>query len=295
MIIVRLRGGLGNQMFQYAMGKRIALKLNTNLKLDLTSLLKKSKNPYVTNRDYQLHIFELNDEFLLNPKLIENLYKYKLQWLLQVIKFIKKICVLNFKTYREKQHSVDKDLLENPTDNSLYSGYWQSEMYFLDYENNIRDAFKFKEDLSKNAKLLLSKIKSTNSVCVHVRRGDYIGNHFFQSPTVEYLKNSEFYFESNKIENLHYFVFSDDPKWCKDNVSFNSPFTVVDYNTNKIRYKEDLELMSNCNHFIMSASSFSWWAVWLSNTCGSVIAPKQWYLDDKIDLNDMINEKWIRI
>lgn len=293
MIIVRLRGGLGNQMFQYAMGKRIALKLNTKLVLDLTSLLKKSKNPHVTNRDYQLHIFELDEAFFLEPKLIEKLYKYKLQWFLQLIKFFKSVLALNFKTYREKQHSVDKELIEKPTNHTLYSGYWQSETYFLDYENDIRKAFKFKEKLSPNAQDILEQIRDVNSVCVHVRRGDYIGNDFFQSPTLEYFSKCESYLKENN--NLHFFVFSDDPEWCKENVSFNNPYTIVHYDTENLRYKEDLELMSNCKHFIISASSFSWWAVWLSNTDGIVIAPKVWYLDENTDVSDMINNKWIRL
>ena len=293
MIIIRLRGGLGNQMFQYAMGKRIASHFNTKLKIDLTSLLKKVEKKNVTNRDFQLHIFTIEEDFLLKPSTITILYQFKLKFLIQIIKATK-LFLYRVKTIKERKFNVDERLVLNPKDNTLYSGYWQSEKYFMEAESVIRNDFQFKEVLSENAKLLLEEIKKTNSVCVHVRRGDYVGNSYFEPQSLDYFYRGESIILNNN-DNIHFFVFSDDPEWCKLNFNFKSPFTIVDFKTSKIKFKEDLQLMSNCNHFIISASSFSWWAVWLrDNPDGVVVAPKKWYLNEDIDVSDMVSNKWIR-
>src|SRR5690606_5508496 len=134
-----------------------------------------------------------------------------------------------------------------------------------------------------------------NSVCVHIRRGDYVelGGAFNLSDITYFEKGANFI--SDKENDTHFFIFSDEPAWCKSNIKLSQPFTIVDYKTNGVRYKEDLELMSNCNHHIMSASSFSWWAVWLrNNNNGVVIVPKQWFLNIKNDVIDLANPNWIK-
>jgi len=289
MVIVRLRGGLGNQMFQYAMGKRIALHYNTNVKLDLTSLLKKGKKD---SRPYQLHIFNIEEDFFINPKLIEFLYKNKLNFVTQLIKRIKG---RGIKKIKEQSFSVQEDLITNPQDNRVYTGYWQSEKYFKEVRDEILKDFSFKEELSPGAQNILDNIKTKNSVCVHVRRGDYVGDDFFQSMGLDYFKKASDYLNEHNSD-LHFYIFSDDTEWCKENIKLDYDFTIVDYKTDKIRYKEDLQLMSLCNHFIISASSFSWWAVWLgSHDNKMVVAPKKWFLDTSVDVSDLVGENWVRI
>ncbi|MBO3116192.1 alpha-1,2-fucosyltransferase [Winogradskyella sp. DF17] len=292
MIVVRLRGGLGNQLFQYAMGRRIALQYNTGLKLDLTSLLKKSNSPSVTNREYQLHIFNIEEAFLIHPKIISFLNKYKLNFVVQLIKFVRSLGCVKVK---EKSFTVDHNLITTPKKDAIYSGYWQSETYFNDIESQLRKDLEFKEVLSPEAQLLQNKIKDVTAVCVHVRRGDYVGNGYFQTMDNNYFKAGADYLTSHN-ENLHFFIFSDEPEWCKTNIDLGTNFTVVDYNTNGIRYKEDLELMASCDHFILSPSSFSWWACWLStHERKMVVAPKKWFPDDTVDTSDLIGESWKRI
>ncbi|WP_052184182.1 alpha-1,2-fucosyltransferase [Psychroserpens sp. Hel_I_66] len=292
MIIVRLRGGLGNQMFQYAMGRRIANDLGTSLKLDLTSLLKTYKSQMVTNRDYQLDIFNLEPIFLIQPDLLIKLDKLGLNFVSQFIKGIK---LLGIKKYREKTFTVEDWIVENPKDNFLYSGYWQSEKYFKSAEDLLRKDFQFKDILSPQAQDIFDKIKSENAVCVHMRRGDYVDNPVFNSGSLDYFTSAANYINEH-TEKPHFFVFSDDPEWCLKNVKFEQDFTIVDYKTNKIKFKEDLQLMSSCEHFVMSASSFSWWAVWLSNKEGNiVVAPKPWFLNSENDVKDLVSKRWIRL
>lgn len=292
MIIVRLRGGLGNQMFQYALGKRIAHELNTTLKLDLTSLLKTYDTEMVTNRDYQLDIFNLEPSFLVQPNLLRKLDKLGLNFVSQLIKGIK---LFGIKKYKEKSFTVEDWIIKNPKNNILYSGYWQSESYFESAEDVLRKDFQFKDSLSIQAQEIYDKIQSVNAVCVHMRRGDYVNNHVFNSGSLDYFESAAHYIDQ-KESQPHFFVFSDDPEWCKSNVKFEQEFTVVDYHTDKIKFKEDLQLMSSCKHFIMSASSFSWWAVWLSNKKGNiVIAPEPWFLNSDKDVSDLVSEDWIRM
>jgi len=292
MIIIRLRGGLGNQMFQYALGKRIAHQLNTTVKLDLTSLLKTSNNEFVTNRDYQLDIFNVQPSFLIQPKVLRQLDKLGLNFVSQFLKGIK---LLGIKKYKEKSFTVEDWIVKNPNDNTLYSGYWQSEKYFESVDHLLRKDFQFKDTLSLQAQQIHDKIKSVNAVCVHIRRGDYVNNPVFNNGSLDYFSNAADYIEQ-KEQNIHFFVFSDDPEWCKEKVKFKQDFTVVDYQTDKIKFKEDLHLMSSCQHFVMSASSFSWWTVWLSNTKDNiVIAPKVWFLNDYEDTRDLISKSWVRL
>lgn len=292
MIVIRLRGGLGNQMFQYAFGKKLAEQFNTKLVIDLTALLRVRKKSNFTNRNYQLDIFNIEEEFLISPNLISTLNKLKLNFLIQILKGFKLTGVKNIK---EKNFHYDGNLVTQFSDNTLYSGYWQCEKYFKPSESILRNDFKFKNPLSHNAQEVLKKIKQYNSVCIHVRRGDYVNGH-----TGFTLLNLDYFIKasntiSKKEENTHFFIFSDDPNWCKDNIILEQNFTVVDYQTPKEKFKEDLELMSNCNHFIISASSFSWWAVWLSNTKNkaTVIAPKKWFNNESLNTKDIYMPHWI--
>lgn len=292
MIVIRLRGGLGNQMFQYAFGKKLAEQFNTKLVIDLTALLRVRKKSNFTNRNYQLDIFNIEEEFLIAPNLIKTLNKLKLNFLIQLLKRIKLIGIKNIK---EKNFHYDEDLITQFSDNKLYSGYWQSEKYFKSAENSLRNELNFKTPLSKNAQEILKKIKQFNSVCIHVRRGDYVYGHTgFSLLNLEYFIKASNTINS-KEKNTHFFVFSDDPNWCKKNIVLEHDFTVVNYETPEEKFKEDLELMSNCNHFIMSASSFSWWAVWLSNTKNKavVIAPKKWFNNESLNTKDIYMPHWI--
>jgi hypothetical protein len=187
--------------------------------------------------------------------------------------------------------------MKNIRDDCYYDGYWQSEKYFKPVENELRNELKLILNLNcENAKLL-DDISNSESVSMHIRRGDYITvkNNFrrFAICSLEYYKQCMDLFV-NKLNNPIFYVFSADVDWAKDNFK-GDQFRFIVYNLDCPDI--DLFLMSRCKNNIIANSSFSWWGAWLNqNNEKIVIAPKNWY-NGKINDSaiDLIPETWIRI
>lgn len=262
MITVRLKGGLGNQMFQYALGRVLATKHNTDLFLDLNYF----KNKNFTPREYNL------DQFNIKAQIIE---KSKIPLLLKF--FLPSIKKFNW------------------NGNIYLDGYFQSEKYFKEYTEVIRKDFTLKNSPAQNIQILAEEIKKANSVCIHVRRGDYVGNKFHEVVNNEYyVKGIEYIKNHAPIDKIY--IFSDDIEWCKNNISFELPTMFVGPEYAGEKGEGHMFLMSKCKNFIIANSSFSWWAAWLSNNEEKiVICPKQWFPDASRDTKDLIPKEWIRI
>jgi len=272
MIVVTLYGGLGNQMFQYAVAKSLALKCNQSLAIDISRF-----------EDYKLHNYSLY-HFNIKAKIYKepNWYFKKFQSL-----FFKKI------SYIEKDFGFDEKVLNLKADYIYLDGYFQTENYFIDYENEIRDDFRLISNIKNETKEILNSIKSINSVTIHIRRGDYLNNPKHYIETEEYYKNAIELIEK-KVENPVFVIFSDDMDWVKNNFHLKYKTIYVDFN-NAFSNFEDLHLMSNCKHNIITNSSFSWWGAWLNeNNNKIVIAPKKWY-NDNSNSKDVVPSTWIKI
>jgi len=296
MIIVRLSGGIGNQMFQYACGRAISLQLNTKLALDHSFLEDKTYKPDFTYRDYALDVFGIQNKISpseLRKLGLEMAYIYPLKAKLSLKRILK-----GYTYYQEKGLNYDENIPLKSA--KLYlSGYFQSEKYFKQAADKIRNDFAFPPVQNERNKLLLTKITTDeNSVSIHIRRGDYLtirnGNvHFTCSP--EYYKNAVDIIRS-KISNPTFYIFAhDDLPWAMENLKFSEPHDFIgDHNQGKQSY-EDLHLMSMCKHHIIANSSFSWWGAWLNAKPGkTVIAPKNWLIGSK-DSFDIVPEQWITI
>ena len=252
MIIVRLIGGIGNQMFQYALGRHLAVKNNTELKFDISDFCK------YADREYMLGVFDIKSKIASEDEISK----------LKSNRYVK-----------EKGFGFDCEILNTP-DNSYIDGYWQNEKYFQSIENLIREDFLFKEDLNDKNKEFLSGISGSDSVCIHIRCGDYVSN--LKTKLMHGNCSSKYYKKAvdlilQNVENPHFFVFSDEPERAKKMLDKNLNLTFVDTNSAADGYK-DLRLMANCKHFIMANSSFSWWGAYLaSNADKTVIAPKKWF------------------
>lgn len=287
MIAVELTGGLGNQMFQYATGRSIAIHGQTQLKIDLSWF----KNPDAfSRRTYELGCFKIQADLFepqsLGPKRVwfrrsRNELRYG-----------------DLKLINEPHFQFYPDLLK-ASDNVYLKGYWQSEKYFEQAKPQIYRDFQFKSSPSFANKSMLDKIgNSQNPVSLHIRRGDYVAdkktNEFHGTASLEYYDRAIEHISKN-IQTPTFFVFSDDPKWCRQNLKLNFPTTFVDHNPPTSGY-EDMRLMSTCKHHILANSSFSWWGAWL-NKSGSkiVIAPKKWFQDPTINTKDLIPKKWVRL
>jgi hypothetical protein len=289
MIIVRLTGGLGNQMFQYAFGRALAERHETELKLDL-NFYSDPKWNNVPFRTYDLDIFNIR-EILATEDEIASLARRVRHDLADRV--LNRLLGTKRSHIREPHFHFSQTTFDAP-DNVYLSGYWQSEKYFAGVRDLLRGEFSFREDPSARAVEILREIKSTNSICVHVRRGDFVTNPLSGHYGVEYYKKGEEIILS-KVNDPTFFVFSDDIDWCKANLNFKGPTSFVSDDFGSRKFRDDLRLMSACKHLIVANSSFSWWAAWLNENPETVIAPNKWVTDVSFDTSDLIPSGWIRI
>lgn len=294
MIQVQLSGGLGNQMFQYAFGKHLAINTQSELILDLAYI--QSKLPFKkfsTPMQYELDIFNLNVD--CKTLYFSNGITYPLAKLEYYLKTKRNTNKNN--TLIESGMQFNADYLEK--DEPLFiQGNFQSELYFKDIESDIREDFEFIHPLEEQNQQILNQIKSSNSISIHIRRGDYLSikNNAskFRALELDYYKNAMSILE-NKMENITYFVFSDDINWVKENFKTHAETIFINHNKGKLSYI-DMQLMSNCQHNIIANSTFSWWAAWLNaNKNKIVVAPKTWFLIDELNQNDIVPTSWISL
>lgn len=287
MIVVRLYGGLGNQLFQYAVGRALAIKNADELYLD-TSWFSKKK-PGVTPRKYELSQYRIKAKTLRAPlSMITFWYK---------IPLIRNI-VPNWplRLYKEKFFGFDPTI--NELERNVYlDGYWQSYRYFEKIRSDLVNEIQPISPPSKDDLKIVSMLMNIeNSVCVHVRRGDYISNPNAAKVhvvcDVGYYERAKRIIES-KIENPTYFFFSDDMRWVRTNLNWGRSAIFVEHNS-EISAFQDLRLMSMCRHHIIANSTFSWWAAWLAgNAVEQVkIAPKRWLTTQNHDLDYLIPSEW---
>ncbi len=265
MIIASLKGGLGNQMFQYALGRNLSIKLGAPLFLDIDSY---ESNP---GRSFSLNRFPIAAEIAGTRQ--------------------KKLC----RRISEKSFGFDADIV-HAGDNIILDGYWQSEKYFLDISKIIRSDFELKEKAPRIDDIRRA-IDESLSVSLHVRRGDYLS----PKHAKVYVQCGADYFSRALAKvgesipgKIRIFVFSDDPDWVKAHIRLPSSAETV--SGRGFSDSEELFLMSRCKHNIIANSSFSWWGAWLNpNPDKIVIAPRKWFVDPSKDERDLIPPSWITL
>lgn len=286
MKIVRCIGGLGNQMFQYAFYKSLESSY-PHVKFDVSPF-----NNYNTHNGFELdRIFPIN---YYSPSFME-----KISLSFQSGGFIFRLLRHTYKKKRAKEYYEDglyfhEDALLNGG-NLYYIGYWQSWKYFQRIKKIIKGDFRFDETQLPPSNLeILSKIRNTNSISLHIRRGDYLGNPIYANITTpDYYNNAIDYIKKN-VKDPFYFIFTNDPEWCKVNMMLPNSL-IVDINSGVDSYW-DMFLMSQCKHNIIANSSFSWWGAWLNEHENKiVIAPRKWINEDSANIDDIIPPTWKRI
>lgn len=297
MIITKLDGGLGNQMLQYSIGKSLAVKLNTNLKIDSSNLERDKDQLQGTfiKRSLKLQVFDiaLNEASTFEKKVFKSgIYNNIKIFLASRIK----IPNLNI-YYKEESRLFDKRLFSLNA-NLYLEGYWPNHKYFDSIRPTLLRDFTLKHNPDKLNKNLLDLINNCQSVALHIRRSDYItnkdaANHFAKLSLDYYKKGIEFI--KNKITNPIFFIFSDDVEWVKSNLKIKENFVICDVNTVDNGF-DDLRLMRNCKHFIIANSTLSWWGAWLSeNEDKIVIAPQQWFVDEIKNKHEILLSNWIKL
>jgi hypothetical protein len=294
MIIVKLQGGLGNQMFQYACGRAVSLKHSVPLYLDVAGF------PDHNDRVYNLDMFNIKAQIATEELIIDLMYKEttlldKLKTKV-LFKTIKKS--FSSKYFPEKEPCVYDCSIFNVEKDVYLHGYWQSEEYFKGISNILKEDFTLKNPLSKKSKEIADMICSSDSVSVHVRRGDYVSNP--QTNKVHGTCDLSYYLKAveiiaSHVNNSHFYVFSDDPDWTKDNLQIDFPVTFINHNDVSKDY-EALILMSLCKHQIIANSSFSWWGAWLNkNDKKTVVAPERWFaIEERNKKNDIVPATWTK-
>ena len=287
MIIVRLYGGLGNQLFQFATARRLSEKLETELVLDIANLERTVAN--ITTRHYELMHYPICARLLSSDeKRIAKLFTNK---------FLKRLPLRKpWSSYREKYFHFDPNVL-NLGDNVYLDGYWQSNKYFEDIEDILRLELNSQKEMSVADKKTWVEINTSDSIAIHVRRGDYVSVESVAQThgvcSLDYYR-SAIDFVTHKVKKPKFFIFSDDPKWVSEHLSTGYPTSYVTHNGPEDAF-QDLRLISLCKHQIIANSSFSWWGAWLNTNAEKiVVAPRRWFLD-KRDTSDMCPESWNRI
>ena len=266
MIIIQMIGGMGNHMFQYALYRRF---IHEGKECHYEGF---STKPWYNG-------FDLDQIFNIIPnevgkEEVEKLTRYQEQtW-----------------------PTFNPSILE--VEDTYLCGNWQNIGYFQPILKELHDEFTFKNKLDNKNKEILDEIKNTNSVSIHIRRGDYAKNahyrnYFFDANWMNYYGQAVGYIAKNaKNKPVKFFVFSDDIEWCKQNIMI--PVTYVE-NTMEEAWK-DMKLISNCKHNITTNSTFSWWAAWLNKNPDKIVTtPKKWFLDKNIDSNLITLNSWVKI
>jgi Glycosyl transferase family 11 len=292
MIIVKLKGGLGNQMFQYAAGRRIAWHNGLELKLDTSHFTNDSL------RSYRLNKFMI----CANIATPDEIRKFSVGGKGRIGEFVR-ILLARIPAKRKHRFVYEPHYHFDPTVLSLtgdcyLEGYWQSDKYFHDISDIIRNEYQLSEPMSKKNSEYVSMMKHHESVSVHFRFGDYVNN----PKTNEYhgVCSSEYYEKAitlvtRKVQCPHFFIFSDDLEMARKSFPSNLPVTMVEENGIEKDY-EELILMSRCRHHIIANSSFSWWAAWLGSNPGKiVIAPQKWFNDPSVNAQDIYPKAWMKV
>jgi hypothetical protein len=290
MIILRLKGGLGNQLFEYALVRHLSIIQNTEFKFDL--------HHYDAGwGSYNLGVFNIKESFARDSE-IEIYKKFKRK--IGRRAFLYNLIFSDKSKYVEEREPFifDKSIFE--VNNCYLDGWWQNEKYFIDIRDILLKELTIKEP-PKGRNLDISiKVTETNSVSIHIRRMDFVTNartkHLYGELTNDYYNRAIDYL-SSKVENIKLFIFSDDIEWVKQNMNFKFEKTFIESNNSEDLAYEDLRLMSLCKHHVIANSTFSWWGAWLGTGKDKiVVGPKRWLSSsDRYDTSDLMPKEWIRL
>lgn len=299
MIITRISGGIGNQLFQYAIARTLSLKNNDELALDTHFF-----SLGLENRAFKLDRFAISGKKALPsdfkkvgiPDPLNKTLFTKIQR--KVFKKIEDLKSLENRKIIQEPAFPFMSEIKNLKGSRYLSGVWQSEKYFIENADIIRKEITLKDAPSEFFKNWALKITQSEAVSLHVRRGDYVHS---KKKDQKLIPCDISYYEKSvkkilaEVQNPTFFIFSDDIEWVKKNIKIENPLFFVSAPSAKFDH-EELILMSLCKHNIIANSTFSWWGAWLNqNKEKKVIAPEKWFATDKIDTKDLLPEDWIKL
>ncbi|MFZ1705222.1 MAG: alpha-1,2-fucosyltransferase [Saprospiraceae bacterium] len=300
LIISHIKGGFGNQLHQYGTGLMLAKKLNAKFKVDLSFYEEeKYRNWYKLDKV----------NVIIDPATPEEIKKLKNEANAPLFnRVLSKLGI--YSKFRKKTDIIDgfgfkpDDRLMNLTHSAYISGWCAKEVYVREIKEDLKQYFLPKKPFSPCAENFLNHIQATNSVSIHIRRGDYLElEHFFRVIPVEYYQQavSEI---SQKLNKPTFFIFSNDLDWAKTNMDFVKDAIFVDLpacqNYTGLADIEEYQLMKHCRHNIIGNSSFSYWAAYLNIHKGNLVfTPKKWFNDtfyqQSLDKYPICPPDWIQL
>lgn len=280
-VVAKLMGGMGNQMFQYAAGLALARRTGAKLELDLSFLLDRTPRENFTFREFDLDLFNLPADCAIERKSGSAASR-------------------GLSIFKEKHFHFDArfDALDA---NTLIEGHWQSPRYFEAVADEVRATFSsFRIPLNAEHAALAAEIRGRASVCLNVRRADFVANpqaNAFHGVCAEEYFRQAVRVVRRRVSGAHFYIFSDDVEWCRAaNLSEGAPCTVVSHDFAGERFSSYLQLMMACRHFIIPNSSFAWWAAFLGRTAESiVVAPAPWFSDLSVETADLLPAEWMQL
>lgn len=292
MIAVQILGGLGNQMFQYAFARALSLSRRREVVLDCSEFPGYSLRAFALDRmRIELPVADPGQLAAFRPRLPRPALRVLRRFGLEAVG-------LSGGTVVREKGLAYRRIREHARRPTLFVGYWQTEKYFAEHRDVLRRDFQVVEPPDEANRALLDAIRGSESVCLHVRRGDYVSDasaaqvHGTCSPGYYRLAVRRL---QERLSCPRFFVFSDEPDWCRTNLDLPGDTVFADVNGPETPWR-DLRLMSACRHFVVANSSFSWWGAWLSDNPGkSVIAPTRWFAAPGKDDRDLVPADWERL
>lgn len=299
--IVQLLGGLGNQMFQYALGFRLARDFGVDLRIDTSVLEDHSARGNGVKRSFDLDLFSLK---AVRASPMER-WVYNAHGLPVAVRGARRLLkpFTRHNTVVEQSFRFQPDLLRRSRPPGYIAGLWQSWKYLAGREDEIRKEFAFRESLPPSVFSLKDLLRLRSTVAIHVRRGDYVTNPEDAATLgfagIDYYKRAVDAAGSGIGGWKDFLVFSDEIEWCRSRFDWlPGRVTFVDSSRQGERaaHHLDFQLMSHAGNFIISNSTFAWWAAWLSRASDKVIiAPRQWFKDPALDSSDLCPPEWILV
>lgn len=290
---VLIFGGLGNQMFQHALN--IALnKKGKKTKILFSNLFYEEHHSgfnlaYAFNLPlgFPLNVYNfllLNADFLYKPRLPKSILRRLIN------SYLKK----KYTSYKElKEFVYDEEVFKQ--DSKLFIGIWQVEEYFKDIESAIKEQFTFRRPKDSLNIALAERIQNTESISIHIRRGDYLQSEWLESHLV--IKGIDYYnkaldYINRNIQNPTFYIFSDNIEWAQNNLKIKNA-VYINHNSGK-NSCFDMYLMSLCKHNIIANSTFSWWGAWLNKNKNKIVLMPEKWLNTK-DCGGIFPDNWIKI
>lgn len=297
MIISKIFQGLGNQFFQYAFGYARAKELGADFKIDTSYF---EQHASVTQfgqtytRDFGLNRFSISAPQATAKEIEEVLYPRGTTLMEKLFNRYRMLLAPDYHRFRVKEGLLQYNRhFQKILDNTYVEGYFTDERYFKPFRAELMREFTLVDKPSEQNLQMLDRIRQCGSVCISIRRTNFLNNPLHGTCGEDYYYNAMDVMAS-KIENPIFFVFSDDNEWV--NRHFKSPYEMVLVQHNYPNFYEDFRLMVACRHHIIPNSTFPWWAAWLSDAAEKIVlAPKHWLKDTDIDFSDYVPREWIKL